>query len=407
MHLSRYCQRMRPSPLPALLAKALQPGVLSFAVGLPATELLPRAALGMIGSEMLAESGGSLQYGLPHPSLRTQIASLLGERSVRCSSEQVFLCTGAQQALRLLAHLLLDQHGQVMLEEVVYDGIRSAIGILEPEIVAVPTDPRNGIDLAAVERHLEAGARPAFLYVVPEGHNPLGASLDLEKRHRLVDIARRFELTLVEDDACGWLTYGSSAAPALRALDDQRVIYVGSFSKLLGPGLRVGWVVVPEPLASKLSMLKQAADFDTATHAQHLVAGFLAGGGFGSHLVFLRKHYEVRRDALVAALERHMPEGVRWTVPKAGLYLWLELPAGLDATELLDLAIEEEKVAFSPGVVYATHLERSPSHCLRLSFGNLAPEQIEEGAARLGRAVERQIVRCRNACEQKCASVGL
>lgn len=391
MQLSKFSHDMRPSPLPSLLARASHPEVISFAVGFPGTELLPRAAYAAAGAELLGRGGEPLQYSVPQPELKRAIAEkILVERGVHCRPEQIFLCTGAQQGLALLGLLLLDPGAEVLLETIVYDGIRGAISSLHPRVLAVPTDLEEGPDLAAIEAHLDAGARPAFLYVISDGQNPLGYSLSVEKRERLVELARRRGLPIVEDDACGYLTYDEPPWPALRSFDDEWVLYVGSFSKILGPSLRIGWIVVPEELIPKLSMLKHAMDCDTATYSQHLAAGFVVEGDFRRHLGSLRKEYGARRDAVIAALERHMPAGSRWSHPRAGLYIWLELPEGSDTTALLETAIDEEKVAFSPGFVYAAEGdEASCNHALRLSFGNLSVGKIEEGVERLARAVRR------------------
>jgi len=259
-------------------------------------------------------------------------------------------------------------------------------------VLAVPTRAGEGIDVEAVAARLAAGARPAFLYVVSDGHNPLGASLSVEKRAALVELARAYAVPIVEDDACGLLGLDGPAPLPLRALDPDWVLYVGSFSKILAPGLRVGWLVVPEHLVPALSALKHADDFDAASFAQHLVADFLGRGEMPAHLARLREEYARRRDAVLDACARHLPEGARWTRPPAGLYVWVELP-GVDTMELLEVALEEEKVAFCPGVAFAAPGRRDGWNAMRLSFGGLPPERIEEAIARLGRVTKKHFSR--------------
>lgn len=386
--LSRAALRLGGSRLRDLMNVASRPGILSFAVGLPATDLFPQEALAQSVAGVVLGSPAALQYSLPVRELKELIVEIMAWRGVQCLPEQVFLTSGCQQALDLLADLLLDPGGQVMFEEAIYDGIRLAVRRFEPQILTVPTDAVHGIDVEAVAADLATGARPAFLYLIPEGHNPLGVSMAQESRQRLVELARAYRVPLIEDDAYGLLGCPSAAPPALRALDENWVYYVGSFSKILAPALRVGWAVVPELLIPHLSILKHAADLDTASIGHRVVAAYLRSGRLPDHLETLRNEYRCRLSVMLAALEAHMPAGVRWNRPNGGFYLWVELPPFLDAMDLLRIAVEAEQVAFTPGEAFAagdgTHLR----HCLRLSFGNCSVEQIEEGIRRLARSLE-------------------
>jgi 2-aminoadipate transaminase len=388
LRLAASVAKVRQSVLRDILVQARSPEVLSFALGKPSTDLFPRQALADAGSLLLATGGASLQYGPPCRSLKSQIVELMRLRRVACREEQIFLCNGAQQGLRLLAQLLLDPGAAVLLEHTVYDGFQAVISDFAPRLLVVPTNASEGIDVAAVEARLACGEAPAFLYVIPDGHNPLGISLSPEKRAALVALACRYRLPIIEDDACGLLSY-EPVPPPLRALDDQWVLYVGSFSKILAPGLRVGWLVVPDDLVPALSDLKHATDCDTMSFSQHLVSGFLAAGALADHLALLRREYMRRRDALLAALRRDLPQALLRNRPQAGLYVWADLPPDLDATELLRVAIAEHKVAFCPGIAFATPGRSDGSHAIRLSFGNLSCEQIEEAVRRLARAVDR------------------
>lgn len=387
--LARAALGMGLSGLREVMELASRPGVLSFAVGLPATELFPREALAEAAARVLRTEPVALQYALPLRELKEQLVGIMALRGVRCRPEQVFLTSGAQQAMDLLAHLLLDPGREVALEEATYDGMRLAVRRFEPRVLAVPSSSEAGIDVDAVAALLAAGARPAFLYLIPESHNPLGVSLPLESRRRLVALAREHGMPLVEDDTYGFLGDATITLPALRALDEEHVFYLGSFSKILAPALRVGWTVVPEPLIPRLSMLKHASDVDTASIGHRTVAAYLAAGHLPGHLETLRRSYRQRREAMLAALATHMPPGTRWNRPTGGFYLWVELPRSFDATELLRRAAETEQVAFAPGAVFGATDASDLRHCLRLSFGNCSPEQIEEGIRRLGRAISR------------------
>jgi 2-aminoadipate transaminase len=291
----------------------------------------------------------------------------------------------------LLSRLLLDEGGQVILEETVYDGIQMAIKRQEPEVLTVATDPQTGIDVDEVEALLVRGARPCFLYVITEGHNPLGVSMSAEKRHRLVELARTFGVPILEDDAYGFLYFGQRPDPPLRALDENWVFYLGSFSKILAPALRAGWTVVPECLMPRLSMLKHAADLDTPSFSHRAISAYLEAGYLPLHLEAIRDEYRARRDAMLRALEEHFPPEVRWNHPSAGMFLWAELPQGMDATALLRAAVETENVAFSPGSVFACNHGQHADRCMRLSFGSNPTLRIEEGIRRLGRVIKAML----------------
>jgi 2-aminoadipate transaminase len=383
---------MSLSVLRDVVAKAAQPGVVSFALGMPDVELFPTAAFSRVFDRVLRRERQALQYGPPFQPLQAQIATLMEKRGAPCRKEQVFLTHGAQQGMRLLAQLLLDPGGRVLLEEIVYEGCRMAFQGHAPELQTVPTSAAAGLDVEAVEERLSRAPKPAFLYVIPDGHNPLGASLSLAGRARLVDLARQHQMPIIEDDAYGFLYYEQGPLPPLRALDDRWIFHLGSFSKILAPGLRVGWIVVPESLVPALSAHKQGADLYTANLNQIAITRFLEREPFEEHLAMLRREYMKRRDVMLHALAENLPRpAATWTVPRCGMYVWVELPESVDATDLLSTAIETEKVAFSPGEAFAIGDSRRARHCLRLSFANSSPDQIEDGIRRLGRALARHL----------------
>src|SRR5438876_2694463 len=246
--LAGWAQAAHQSTIQQLLAVATQPGILSFALGLPAAELFPSAAYGRAAAHVLATQPHALQYGMPCEPLKHTIVQLMARRGVVCRPEQIFLTNGAQQGMSLLSRLLLDSHALVLVEETVYSGILQAIEPLQPKLLTVPVDPETGMDLDAVEAYVGSKHRPAFIYAISDGHNPLGVSLSLEKRRRLVELARRYGVPILEDDAYGFLCYDGESLPPLRALESDWVFYIGSFSKILAPALRTGWLIVPESL---------------------------------------------------------------------------------------------------------------------------------------------------------------
>jgi 2-aminoadipate transaminase len=389
--LARAARNMSQSTLRDVFGLvAATPGTINLAVGLPAEDLFPTAELAEAAARLLATDRRSLQYGIPYQPLKAQVVELMARRGVTCREQQVFLTSGSQQGMDLLSRLFLEPGGTALIERVVYDGIQMAVKKLEPRLLLVPTDVHTGIDVDAVEEVLEDGAAPAFLYVITDGHNPLGVSIARHNRPRLVELARRHQVPILEDDAYGFLYCEDSPAPPLRALDEDWVCYLGTFSKLLAPGLRTGWVVVPEELVAPLAALKHAADLDTPSFSHRLISAFIETGALPAHLTRVRAEYRRRRDAMLAALDRHLAGLAHWNRPTAGMFVWLELPPGADTFRLVRTAISEERVAFSPGDAFAAGGSHA-RHCLRLAFANHSPEQIEEGVARLARAVSRAV----------------
>lgn len=385
--LARWARETRPSALQTMLARSAQPGVLSLALGLPAPELFPREGLAEAATRVLAHDPAALQYSPPFQPLKRQVVALMAERGVECREEQVFLTAGGQQGMALLVRLLLDAGGAVLTEQLCYTGLQQAVEPFRPEVLTVPTDLDTGIDVDAVERLLERGARPAFLYVVTDGNNPLGVSVGAEKRARLVELAREHRVPILEDDAYGYFQFTDAPLPPLRALDDRWVFYIGTFSKIFAPALRVGWLVVPEAYLPLLAIAKEAADINTATFTQRTISAFIDSGRLPEHLALLKREYTVRRDAMLEALREHFPAGSRWRTPTAGVFVWVELPEEADAAGLLARALDTEQVAFFPGSAFAAPGEAVGSNCMRLNFSHCSPERIREAVGRLGRVL--------------------
>lgn len=388
--LAGWLEQARPETLQGLLAEASGSKVLTFALGLPPTEFFPQEAFARATAELFQRDLEALQLGAPFHPLKRHIAELMRLRGVECAEEEIFLTSGAQQALSLAAGLFLEHGGSVLLEETSYLGFHHVIKPHNPRLVTVPTSFDQGIDIEAVEAVLAKGERPAVMYAMSEGHNPLGVSLSPAKRARLAELARHYRVPLIEDDPYGFLQYDESLPPPIRALEKRWVFYAGSLSKVLSPSLRIGWLLAPPELHSRLSILRQSMDIDSSNLAQKAATSYLESGHLPAHLTALRRELKARRDAMLAALERHIPAGCRWSRPSSGVFVWLELPSQMDATELLRVALREEKVIFVPGAEFrcggAPTLGRN---CMRLSFSNLNPEQIEEGITRLARAIQR------------------
>lgn len=384
MTLAGWAQGVRQSAIQQLLAIATQPGILSFALGLPAAELFPSDAYGRATAHLLGTQSHALQYGMPCEELKHAIVQVMAQRGVVCSAEQIFLTTGAQQGMSLLSRVLVEPHAPILVEETIYSGILQAVEPLQPQVLTVPTDPQTGMDVDAVEALLAGGQRPAFIYVISDGHNPLGVSLSLEKRQRLVELARRYGVPILEDDAYGFLCYDGEPLPPLRALEDDWVFYIGSFSKILAPALRVGWVIVPQSLVSVLSALKEGSDINTATFSQRTIAAYLEMGLVYDHIADLRQAYRLRRDVMFQAVTTSFPAGTRCYQARNGMFLWVELPDAVNMETLLKAAVERKKIAFVPGQAFSVVSNLAVDRSMRLNFSRCNEEQITHGIVQLG-----------------------
>jgi 2-aminoadipate transaminase len=380
--LAGWTRGMKQSPLRDILALLQRPGLLSFALGVPAAELFPVAAYARAARHVLRTDPEALQYGLPLRRLKSHVVGLMARRGVACTEAEVFITSGAQHAMSLLGQLLVAPGASVVTEEMAYDGMLNALRPLQPRVLTVPSDVGAGMDVGALEALLRSGERPALVYAIPEGHNPLGASMPADARRRLVEAAARHGVPVIEDDAYGLLGYDDAPAPALRALDPRWTLYVGSFSKIMAPALRAGWIVAPEPLVQRLSILKQGSDLDVCSFAQRTLAAFLDREDVGAHLARLREVYGARRDAMLAALAAHFPAEARWSCPRAGMFAWVQVP-GADTTALLRRAVEEAGVAFVPGRAFCAEGGTRGGDALRLNFSRPSVDQIHDGIRRL------------------------
>ncbi|HEY0016896.1 MAG TPA: PLP-dependent aminotransferase family protein [Longimicrobium sp.] len=364
-----------------------RPGLLSFALGMPAAETFPAEAFGRAAQAVLQGDPGALQYGLPVKRLRHHVVQLMARRGVRCTEDEVFITSGAQQGMSLLGQLLVPSGATVVTEELVYDGMLAALRPLQPRVLTVPSLPGEGMDVDAVEALLARGERPALIYTIPEGHNPLGASMPAAARRRLAALAARHGVPVLEDDAYGLLTYDAGAPPAMRSYDADWVLYLGSFSKIMAPGVRTGWVVAPRPVVQRLSVVKHGSDLDVCTFAQRALAAFLDDARVDEHLARLRTVYAARRDAVADALDAHFPAEARWTHPTSGMFVWVRMPEDVSTTGLLRRSVEEVNVGFVPGRGFCAGGGVRGGSAMRLNFTNLAPAQIHEGIRRLGRVL--------------------
>jgi 2-aminoadipate transaminase len=385
--LAAWTRGLERSAMQEMLVATSRPGILSFALGLPAVELFPTTALASAAERVLSANPLALQYHPPLQSLKQHVRELMKQRGVNCREEQIFLTAGAQQGMSLLSRLLLEPGGSVITEELIYPGFQQVIQPFQPQILTVSTDAETGMDVDAVERYLRGGARPSFIYTITDGHNPLSVRLDAARRARLVELAERYRVPIMEDDAYGFLCY-ENPLPPLRALSERWVFYAGSFSKILAPALRAGWLVVPEELILPLSVIKESMDIDAAPFSQHVVNAYVDTGQLPAQIETLRTEYRLRRDVMLRALTENFPDEACWTKPDCGFFVWVELPSAVDVDELFRRALEDEHVAFIPGYAFSVNNKRPPSPGIRLNFSHPTAARIEEGIPRLARALK-------------------
>jgi 2-aminoadipate transaminase len=403
---SRYAQRtkgIKSSAIRELLKLTQRPEVISFAGGLPASDLFPVERFRVACCKVLEQKSHlALQYGATegYEPLREMVARHIARYGIKAQAENVLITSGSQQALDLIGKLLINSGDRVLVEAPTYLGALQAFSVYGADYVSVPSD-QNGLCSGQLEAPLRSG--PKFMYVLPNFQNPGGTTLSEGRRHELVLLADKYGVPIVEDDPYGQLRYEGEHLPPLVVIDRENlrrdsgysignVIYLSTFSKTLAPGLRLGWIVAPPEVISKLVQLKQGSDLHTSTFVQ-MVAYEVARDNFlDEHVKLIRTVYRERRDVMLDALFQYFPSEASWTRPLGGLFLWVQLPSALDGQKLFEAALREN-VAFVPGdCFYAPngHHEGARSH-LRLNFSSASPDQIREGIRRLSVAVRGQM----------------
>ncbi len=376
---------MTSSALRELMKVTAQPDFISFAGGLPATELFPVERVKSALIAALDSAGGrALQYSATQG--LTELRDWIARRS-RVKRENVLITSGAQQAMDLIGRILFEEGDRVIVENPTYLAALSAWRPAGVEFLPVASDA-GGMCVDACDPLMKR--KPKAIYCVPNFQNPLGTTLSLSRRKKLVALARRHSTAIIEDNPYGELRYSGRALPNLFELDarnhsasglDSRVIYAGTFSKVLMPGLRVGWVIAARTVIEKLTQAKQAADLHTGTLSQHLALELVSRGFLDEQVPLLQANYRERRDVMIKALKKYFPKSATWTLPEGGMFLWVTLPRHINTGELLPTALKQ-RVAYVPGAAF--HLNGEGQNTLRLNFSNARPERIETGIKKLG-----------------------
>ncbi|KQV79814.1 2-aminoadipate aminotransferase [Massilia sp. Root351] len=380
---SERASQMQSSFIREILKVTQQPEIISFAGGLPSPATFPVERMQAAFDKVLREQGKvALQYGptdgyLP---LRQWIADSLSKNGAKIVPEQVLMTSGSQQALDLLGKVLIDEGSKVLVETPSYLGALQAFSVYRPNFVSVDTD-EHGLVPSSLN-NVAAGAR--LLYALPNFQNPTGRSLSVERRLELVETCARLGVPLVEDDPYGALSYKGDPAPKMVAMNPDGVIYMGSFSKVLTPGIRLGYVVAPLALVRRLELAKQAADLHTSQLTQMVVHEVIKDGFLDQHIPTIRTLYGDQCQCMLDAMAEHFPASATWTKPEGGMFIWVNLPKHINAMELLDEAIKQ-KVAFVPGSPF--YANEPETNTLRLSFVTVPPERIRAGVAILGKLI--------------------
>jgi 2-aminoadipate transaminase len=390
--LSHISSGLKRSVMRDLLKFAVSPDIISFAGGLPAHECMPLEEFRECVDAVLRRDGTRvLQYSPPFDPLREWIAAYMRSRGVECTAENVFITNGCQQGLAITTRLLLDPGDAAVVEEITFTGVRQAIDGQGGRMLTVATDLETGVDVEALEARLSSplARKPRAAILITDFHNPLGVSVSIEKRERIAELAAKHRVPVIEDDPYSALRYSGEAIPPIKAFDSAgAVIYVGSFSKMLAPAARLGWIVAPAALVPKITVVRESIDLESSGLLQRAVFEFLSRGYLEPHLARLNAVNRERQAAMLDALERHFGGLARWSVPHGGLFVWVTLPEGVDTGAMFEAAIAC-RVAYIPGVAFAVN--GGHANTMRLNYSSAAPGAIDEGIERLAALVRQRL----------------
>jgi 2-aminoadipate transaminase len=384
---------LKSSAIRDLLSVTARSDIISLAGGLPYTkDFRMDKIVGAVKKTMNHQGSAALQYGPTegHLGLKQHISKLMQKENLEIDPEDFIVTGGSQQGLDLLGKIFIDPGDIILVEAPSYVGALNAFAAYEPHIIGVPLDD-NGLQVDLLEQVLnelvKAEKKAKFLYLVPNFHNPAGVTLIQARRRKLIELSEKYQLVIIEDNPYGQLRYEGKFIPPLRSMDE-KVIYLGTFSKIFSPGLRLGWLVAPRPILEKIVFGKQAADLCSSSFTQMLLEEFFNVNELDSYLENLVKMYKSRRDAMLGALEEFFPKQTSWTKPKGGFFIWAKLPEYIDTTEMLAEAITH-KVAYVPGRAFFA--DNSGKNYMRLAYCYPNEDEIVEGVRRLSLVIKDQI----------------
>ncbi|MGE1061112.1 PLP-dependent aminotransferase family protein [Megasphaera paucivorans] len=389
---SDFAQTLQSSDIAALLKLTEQPEVISFAGGLPAPELFPIEEMKKVDVAILEKEGRqAVQYGTTegYVPLREEIAKRMKQAFfVDCKAENIVVTTGSQQALFILSQILVNKDDTVLMESPSYMGAIMAFDPVCPKYTEVPTDDKGMIP-EELEKILASDAKVKMIYVIPDFQNPTGITWPMERRKAFMDIINKYDVVVVEDDPYGELRYDGEKLPSLKSMDTQgKVVFLGSFSKIFMPGLRLGWTVANPEIIDKFVKFKQAVDLGTSTFGQRQAAYFINMFDLDAHVTKIKALYAKRRTLMYESMQKYFPEGITFTYPEGGLFTWVTLPAYMDAKEMMPKVIAKQ-VAYVPGGIF--YPNGGNANHFRLNYSNMPEDRIVEGIQRLGEVLKEEL----------------
>ena len=393
MKFSDLAMGLKASEIRELLKLTTMPEVISFAGGLPAPELFPLEELKKVDVEILSKEGQlAVQYGTTegYLPLREKIAARMKKAfQVDCTPEEIVITSGSQQGLSLLAQIFLNKDDVILVESPTYLGAINAFKLCDPKFVEVPTDEK-GIIPEELEKILaEYGDRVRLMYVIPEFQNPTGITWPMERRKAFMDIVNKYDFPVIEDDPYGELRYDGDVVPSLKSMDTKgNIIFLGSFSKIFMPGLRVAWMVADPVIIDKVVKLKQAVDLQSSSFAQRQASYFIDMFDLDAHVEKIKALYGKRRTLMYDSMNEYFPEGVTFTYPEGGLFTWVTLPENMDAKEIMPKVLEKN-VAYVPGGPF--YPNGGNANHFRLNYSNMPEDRIVEGIKRLGAVLKEEM----------------
>jgi 2-aminoadipate transaminase len=385
---------MKASEIRELLKLTENPDIISFGGGMPSPNAFPIKTVERITKKVLEKHGvQALQYGPTEgitPLREALIKRMKKTRKINCNLEQIIITSGSQQVLDLTPKILINPGDYIVVECPSYVGALSAFNCYQPSYIPIGMD-ENGMKTDALEEKIKANREKPikFIYTIPAFQNPTGVSLSLERKKHLLEIAEQYDILVLEDEAYSELNYSGKSVPSLKSMDKSgKVIYTHTLSKVLSPGFRLGWLVANEEIIKKMSIAKQGVDLCTNMLAQFIAEEYIRSGYIDKQIPKIRKMYKKKRDIMIKALEKHFPEGSRWTKPEGGMFIWVSLPERIDTKEMFLDAIKA-KVAYVNGAAFC--VDGSGRNCMRLNFSNTDDDKIEEGIKRLAKIIKERL----------------
>jgi len=397
MQFAKSTEKLRASEIRQLMKLANDPSIISFSGGMPNNDLFPVEVMDKIAGGLSAASKKTaFQYGATDglPALKESLAKYLESRGLPLEGNKILITTGAQQAINLITKVLVDPQDRILVEDPTFIGGIAAFNSYEANVCGIKTDS-DGIDIENLEKHIRTGDKAKFLYVIPYFQNPSGVIYSPQRKLELLDLINKYDLPLLEDDPYGELWFDEEYKDHITPMkaidkDSKRIMYVGSFAKILGPGFRLGYMLAPADLIDKCELAKQSQDACSSTYTQVLADAYLRSGELPAYLASLRPHYKRRAQIMLNALEKYMPDCVSWTTPHGGFFVWATLPEKIDSSDVFKIAVKNG-AAFVVGRAFDPKGKKN--NCMRFAFSGAPEDKIEAGIKIIAEAVKQVVLK--------------